>query len=55
MAHVAEWKKDEVNELKDLIAKSEVVGIVNLLNIPARQPRNEKVSCRKGNHQIIQN
>lgn len=37
MAHVAEWKKDEVNELKDLIAKSEVVGIVNLLNIPARQ------------------
>lgn len=37
MAHVAEWKKDEVNELKGLIAESEVVGIVNLLNIPARQ------------------
>lgn len=37
MAHVAEWKKDEVNELKGLIAEAEVVGIVNLLNIPARQ------------------
>ena len=37
MAHVAEWKKDEVNELKGLIDSAEVVGIVNLLNIPARQ------------------
>lgn len=37
MAHVAEWKKEEVNELKGLIDSSEVVGIVNLLNIPARQ------------------
>lgn len=37
MAHIAEWKKDEVNELKGLIAESEVVGIVNLLNIPAKQ------------------
>lgn len=37
MAHVAGWKKDEVKELKDLIDSSEVVGIVNLLNIPAKQ------------------
>ena len=37
MAHVAEWKKEEVNELKGLIDSAEVVGIVNLLNIPARQ------------------
>jgi len=37
MAHVAEWKKDEVNELKGLIDSADVVGIVNLLNIPARQ------------------
>ena len=37
MAHVAEWKKEEVNELKGLIESAEVVGIVNLLNIPARQ------------------
>jgi large subunit ribosomal protein L10 len=37
MAHVAEWKKEEVKELKSLIDSHEVVGIVNLLNIPARQ------------------
>ena len=37
MAHVAEWKKEEVNELKGLIDSAEVVGIVNLLNIPAKQ------------------
>ena len=37
MAHVAEWKKEEVNELKGLIESAEVVGVVNLLNIPARQ------------------
>ena len=27
MAHVAEWKKEEVNELKSLIEKYEVIGI----------------------------
>ena len=37
MAHVAEWKKEEVKELKGLIDSHEVIGIVNLLNIPARQ------------------
>jgi len=37
MAHVAEWKKEEVKELKSLIDSHEVVGIVNLLDIPARQ------------------
>ncbi|MBZ9570769.1 50S ribosomal protein L10 [Methanobrevibacter sp. TMH8] len=37
MAHVAEWKKEEVKELKSLIDSHEVVGIVNLLNIPAKQ------------------
>ncbi len=37
MAHVAEWKKEEVKELKTLIDSHEVVGIVNLLDIPARQ------------------
>ncbi|MCQ2976934.1 MAG: 50S ribosomal protein L10 [archaeon] len=37
MAHIAEWKKDEVKELKGLIVDSDVVGIVNLLNIPAKQ------------------
>jgi large subunit ribosomal protein L10 len=37
MAHVAEWKKEEVKELKSLIDSHGVIGIVNLLNIPAKQ------------------
>ena len=37
MAHVAEWKKEEVIELKGIIDKYDVVGIVDLLNIPAKQ------------------
>ena len=37
MAHVAEWKKEEVNELKSLIDKYDVIGIVDLLNFPAKQ------------------
>ena len=37
MAHVAEWKKEEVSELKGLIDSFDVVGIVDLLNIPAKQ------------------
>ena len=37
MAHVAEWKKEEVLELKGIIDKYDVVGIVDLLNIPAKQ------------------
>ena len=37
MAHVAEWKKEEVIELKGIIDQYDVVGIVDLLNIPAKQ------------------
>ena len=37
MAHVAEWKKDEVKEIKDLIDSYDVIGVVDLLNIPAKQ------------------
>ena len=37
MAHVAEWKKEEVKEIKGLIDSYDVVGIVDLLNIPAKQ------------------
>ena len=45
MAHVAEWKKEEVNELKSLIDKYDVIGIVDLLNIPAKTAsRNEEIS-----------
>ncbi len=37
MAHVAEWKKEEVNDLKELINNYDVIGIANLSDIPARQ------------------
>lgn len=37
MAHVANWKKDEVNNLKELINSHSVVGMANLADIPAPQ------------------
>lgn len=37
MAHVAEWKKEEVKELIEIINGHEVIGIVDLMNIPAKQ------------------
>lgn len=37
MAHVANWKKDEVNSLKELIENHSVVGMANLADIPAPQ------------------
>ncbi len=37
MAHVAEWKKEEVKDLKGLIKNHKVVGIANLADIPAPQ------------------
>jgi large subunit ribosomal protein L10 len=37
MAHVAEWKKEEVKELSGIIGQYDVIGIVDLLNIPAKQ------------------
>ena len=46
MAHVAEWKKDEVNDLKELIDTYEVVGIANLSDIPARQLQKMRQTLR---------
>ena len=37
MAHVAEWKYEEVKKISDLLSKSKVVGIVNIGGIPAPQ------------------
>lgn len=48
MAHVAEWKKEEVSELKGLIDSYDVIGIVDLLNIPAKQLQEMRKSL-KGN------
>ncbi|MFB2623293.1 50S ribosomal protein L10 [Methanothermobacter marburgensis] len=46
MAHVAEWKKKEVQELQDLIKSHEVVGIANLADIPARQLQKMRQTLR---------
>jgi large subunit ribosomal protein L10 len=46
MAHVAEWKKEEVNDLKELINSYEVVGVANLLDIPARQLQKMRQTLR---------
>jgi large subunit ribosomal protein L10 len=37
MPHVAQWKKEEISNLKSLIESHQVVGIANLANIPAPQ------------------
>lgn len=37
MAHVAEWKYDEVKKLADILTKNKVVGMVNIGGIPAPQ------------------
>ena len=42
MAHVAEWKKEEVNELKSLIDKYDVIGFIKHSSKTA--PRNEEIS-----------
>lgn len=34
-AHVAEWKKKEVQELTDLLTKSKVIAVVNISGIPS--------------------
>jgi large subunit ribosomal protein L10 len=37
MAHVAEWKKEEIKDIKGLIDSHSVVGMANLADIPAPQ------------------
>ncbi|MGZ7066864.1 MAG: 50S ribosomal protein L10 [Methanobacterium sp.] len=37
MAHVAQWKKEEVEDIKELISSHEVVAMANLADIPAPQ------------------
>ncbi len=37
MPHVAQWKKEEISNLKSLIENHQVVGVANLANIPAPQ------------------
>ncbi|WP_296884145.1 50S ribosomal protein L10 [uncultured Methanobrevibacter sp.] len=46
MAHVAEWKKEEVKELKEIIDEYDVVGLVDLENIPAKQLQEMRKSLK---------
>ena len=46
MAHVAEWKKEEVKELSGIINEFDVIGIVDLLNIPAKQLQEMRKSLK---------
>ena len=46
MAHVAEWKKEEVKELKSIIDQYDVVGLVDLENIPAKQLQEMRKSLK---------
>ncbi len=56
---VAEWKKDEVKSLKDMIDSFPVVGIVNLQDIPAKQLQNiredlrDKVTFRMSKNKLM--
>ena len=46
MAHVAEWKKEEVKELSGIIDKFDVIGVVDLMNIPAKQLQEMRKSLK---------
>ncbi|MGB9937646.1 MAG: 50S ribosomal protein L10 [Methanobacterium sp.] len=46
MAHVADWKKEEVNDLKELIENHSVVGMANLADIPAPQLQKMRQSLK---------
>ncbi len=45
-AHVADWKKDEVKAIADLMMSSEVVGVVNITNLPSLQFQKLRASLR---------
>ena len=51
MPHIAQWKKDEVKDLKNLIESYSVVGMANLSDIPAPQLQKMRQSLR-GNAKV---
>jgi large subunit ribosomal protein L10 len=46
MAHVAQWKKDEVKEIKKLVKEYPVIGVVNIGAVPGRQIQKIRTSMR---------
>ncbi len=45
-AHVADWKKQEVKELQNLLHEYPVVGVVDMTGIPAKQMQKIRASLR---------
>lgn len=46
MAHVADWKREEVKEIQELVSSYDVIGMVDLLDIPARQLQTMRKSLK---------
>ncbi|MFW5946357.1 MAG: 50S ribosomal protein L10 [Candidatus Natronoplasma sp.] len=44
---VPSWKKEEVNELTDMLESSPVIGVVNIEGIPARQMQQMRAKLRE--------
>ncbi len=53
MAHVAPWKKEFVRNIKELISKYPVVGLVNINNIPAPQMQKMRASLKQNSVFIV--
>jgi len=60
MAHVAEWKFDEVKKLTEILSNNKVIGIVEIGGIPAPQMQqmrknlHENASIRSSKNNLIQ-
>ncbi len=52
MAHVAQWKKDEVKEIKRLIKEYPVIGVVNTGSVPGKQIQKIRSAMRDEDTQI---
>ncbi len=59
MAHVADWKKEEVQALAGLLKGSSVIGVVNIANLPApqfqklRSALRDKVTIKVGKRRLM--
>ncbi len=53
MAHVADWKKQEVAELRKLINDYPVIGVVNIGPVPGRQIQRIRASLRGEDTQLL--
>jgi large subunit ribosomal protein L10 len=51
-AHVAQWKKDEIKEIKKLIKDYPVIGVVNVGLVPGKQIQKIRASMRGEDTQI---